>query len=230
MPRPSPLGLINIPQIEREQPLSQMHDFAGLLGFSGLSKDVVKNLAHCIALARETLSAVAGLTRQRISAELKRCAKKLRREQQTGQANTELRRLLADERLGLDTESFSRLAPLWAAPASELLAAVEARQREVDRLPRVSPQRQALESASCVALWFFQVYAADTIRDEPDAWWHFVRAFLDAAGFPTEMLYQHPESLKPLLARLRPQSEELLARVKPELDELLTARDAEQAN
>jgi hypothetical protein len=213
MPRPSPLRLISIPQIEREQPLPQKHDYAGLLGFSRLLNGAAAELRHVIALMGATPSVVAGLTRQREAEELKRCAKNLRREQRTGCPNTHVRRLLADPRFGLGTETFLRLSSLTAAPTSELLAAVEACRREVERLPRINPQRQARESAGGSALWFFLVYAADSIRDEPGAWWRFVLAALDEAGFPTEKLYQHPESLRPLLDELR-------AAVRPSADEL----------
>jgi hypothetical protein len=204
MPRPPPLGLINVPQIARGQPLSQAHDFAGLLGFSKFPDGVAEELAHSIALARATPAAVTGLTRKRIAAELKRYAKKLRQELLTGQHNAYLRRQLAEARFGWGIESFPHLAALAAAPTAKLLAAVEQRQREINELPQVSPQRQALESAGGIALWLFVVYAADSIRDVPGAWWDFVLAFLDAAEFPTEKLRQHPESLRPVLDGLLP--------------------------
>jgi hypothetical protein len=199
MPRPPPLTLISIPQVERRQPLPQKHDHAGLLGFSKLPANVAGELAHNIALARVTRSAVKGLTRQREVAELKRCAKKLRREQRIGRPDTHLRQLLTNPRLGLRTETIERLAPLTAAPTSVLLAAVEACRRDVERLPRVNPQREARESAGATAVWIFLVRAADDVRNEPGAWWPFVLAFLDDASFPTEKLYQHPENLRPLL-------------------------------
>jgi hypothetical protein len=203
MPRPAPLKPTNIPQVERKQRLSQLHDFAGLLGFATLPDDVADELAHTFALMRVSLPLVAGLTRKRCAAELKRCAKGLRREQRTGRLNVALRERLADPRLGFDTDTFLRLEPLTAAPTSELLAAVETHRLELTRLPQVSPQRQARESAGGVALWFFMVFAADGVRDEPGAWWRFVLAALDATGFPTVKLYEHPESLRPLLDKLR---------------------------
>jgi len=123
MPRPPPLRLISIPQVEREQRLSRLHDFAGLLGFATFPDGVAGELAHVFALMRETPSVVVGLRRKRQAAGLKHCAKKLRREQRTGRLNMGLRQLLADPRLGLDTETFLRLAPLTASPTSQLLAA-----------------------------------------------------------------------------------------------------------
>lgn len=202
MPRPAPLRLISIPQVEREQRLSQLHDFAGLLGFATFPDGVAGELAHIFALMRETSSVVVGLTRKRQAAELKRCAKKLRREQRTGRLNMGIRQLLADPRLRLDTETFLRREPLTAAPTSQLLAAVEACQRKLERQPRIDSQRQARESAGGAALWFFLVYAADRVCDEPGAWWRFVLAALDANGFPTAKLYEHPEDLRPLLDKL----------------------------
>lgn len=201
--RPPPLRLIEIPQIERRQPLPQSHDWAGLLGFSKLSDGVARELADVVALMRTTPSLVVGLTRQREAAELKRCAKKLRRERRTGRPNIDIRLRLADPRLGFRTETFARLGPLTAAPTPELLAAVEARRREVEREPRINPQTEARKSAGGGALWFFLVHAAESVRDEPRAWWCFVLAALDEAGFPTEKLYEHPESLRPLLDELR---------------------------
>jgi hypothetical protein len=180
-----------------------MHDFAGLLGFSRLTDDIESELAHVFALMRATPCVVTGLTRQRVAAELKRCAKKLRREQITGRPDSRVRRLLADPSFGLGTETFLGLVPLTAAPTSELLAAVEAHRLELGRLPRVSPQRQALESAAGAALCLFLACAADSVRNEPGAWWRFVLAALDATGFPTVKLYEHPESLRPLLDKLR---------------------------
>jgi hypothetical protein len=221
MPRPPPLKLISIPQIERRQVLSQKHDYAGSLGFSRLPDNIAGELAHWIALARVTPSFVKGLTRQRVTAELKRCAKKLRRGR-----DMEVRQKLTNPAFGFDTRTFLRLQPLLAAPTAQLLAAIEARQRDVERLPRIDPQREALESAGGVATWFFMVYATDSVRDESAAWWRFVLYFLDDAGFPTEMLYQHPESLKPLLALLKSQSEELVARLKAEIQLLTAQRDA----
>jgi hypothetical protein len=218
MPRPPPLRIISIPQIERRQPLPQTHDYAGLLGFSRLPDNIARELAHCIALARRSRSIVVGLTRQRVADELKRCAKKLRL-----RPNMQVRQKLANPAFGLDTETFLRLKPLAAAPTDELFAAIEARAHEIAVEPQIDPQRQALETCGGFAVWLFMVYAADNVRDEPAVWWRFVLAFLADATFPTEMLYQHPESLKPLLSALKSQSEELLARVSPELDKLLTA-------
>jgi hypothetical protein len=204
MPRERPeLTLITVPKIAREQPLSQMHDWAGLLGFSKLANEDAEDLAHFVALARVTPSAVVGLTRRRGIAQLKRWAKKLRHEQRTGVRNEYLRRLMTDPSLGLDTVTFLRLAPLVAAPASELAAAVETRTRELELEPDTDPQHEALVSAGGVALLFFLVCAANSVRDEPGAWWRFALAFLDAAGLPTDGLYQHPERLRPLLDELR---------------------------
>ena len=202
MPRPPPLRLISIPQVEREQRMSRLHDFAGLLGFATFPDGVAGELAHVFALMRETPSVVVGLRRKRQAAGLKHCAKKLRREQRTGRLNMGLRQLLADPRLGLDTETFLRLAPLTASPTSQLLAAVETCQRRLERQPRINPQRQARESAAGTALWFFLLCAADSVRDAPGAWWRFVLAALDANGFPTVKLYEHPEDLRPLLDKL----------------------------
>jgi len=201
MPRTPPLTLIRVPPVERQQPLSQKHNHAGLLGFSKLPQNVADELGHCIALAQVTSSAVKGLTRHREAAELKRCAKKLRREQ-PGRPNMHLRRKLANPYFGWRTDTIMRLAPLANAPTSELLAAVEACQREVEQLPPVNPQREARESAGATALWLFLNRAADDVRNEPGAWWRFVLAFLDDAWFPTEKLYQHPEDLRPFLAEL----------------------------
>jgi hypothetical protein len=215
MPRERPeLTLIRIPTIARKQPLSQMHDWAGLLGFSRLPNEDAENLAHFIALARVTPSAVVGLTRRRWIAQLKRWAKKLRHEQRTGVRNEYLRRLMADPSLGLNTMTFFRLAPLAAAPASELLAAVETRRRELELEPDTDPQHDSLISAGGVALLFFLVYAATSVRDEPGACWLFVLAFLDAAAFPTEGLYQHPERLRPLLDQMRVEMEPLAKAAK----------------
>jgi hypothetical protein len=215
MPRPSPLTLIDIPQVEPKQPLSQMHDFASLLGLSKLPDEVARELAHCIAQARETPALVAGLTRQRQAAELKRIAKKLRRER-PGHPEIKVRQLLADPRFGFDTEIFSRLAPLASAPTAVLLAEVEACRREIAGLPRLSPQRGAGTSAGGTAVWFFLTYAAAEAVSDPNAWWQFVLAFLDTASFPTEKLYQHPEDLRPLLDAMRVQllGSELLQRAR----------------
>ena len=215
MPREPPeLTLISIPQIERGRPLSQMHDWAGLLGFSKLANEDAEELAHFIGLAEAAPDAVKGLTPRRTAATLRRFAKKLRWEQITGQTNTSVRQKLANPSLGLDINSFLLLAPLAGAPAAQLLAAIEARQRELERLPRRSPQRDALESAGGAAVWFFLVHAADSVRDEPGGWWRFVVAFLDVAGFPTEKLHQHPESLRPLLDKLRVEAEPLAMTVR----------------
>jgi hypothetical protein len=185
--------------------LSQMYDWAGLLGFSKLPDGpLLFDLTHSIELAKKTPAAVVGLTWQRRSAELKRWAKKLRREYRTGRHDTNLRRLIATPELGLHRETFQRLAPLVAAPTDALIAAIEAARRELERLPRISPQRSALESAGETAVWLFLIYAADGFLDEPRAWWRFVLAFLDTAGFRgTVRLYNHPESLRPRLDKLR---------------------------
>jgi hypothetical protein len=215
MPREPPeLTLISIPQIERGRPLSQMHDWAGLLGFSKLANEDAEELAHFIALAEAGQDSVEGLTPRRIAATFKRFAKKLRWEQITGQTNASVRQRLANPRLGLDIDSFLLLAPLAGAPASQLLAAIETRQRELERMLRRSPQRDALESAGGAAVLFFLVHGADNVRDEPGAWWRFVLAFLDGAGFPTEKLRQHPESLRPLLDKLRVGAEPLTSTVR----------------
>jgi hypothetical protein len=178
-------------------------------------------------LARATSPLVVGLTLRRVAAELKRYAKKLRRGR-----DMEVRQKLANPAFGFDTETFLRLKPLIAAPTAELLAAVEVRQREIEReieaLPQADPQRQALVSAGVVATWLFLVHAEDNVRDKPAIWWRFVLAFLDDAKFPTDMLHEHPESLRPLLALLKSQLEEELARVRPELDDLLTALGTER--
>jgi hypothetical protein len=215
MPRERPeLTLIDIPQIKRKKPLSQMYDWAALLGFSRLENEHAEELSHVIALAEAGPRVVAGLGRKRTAATLKRFAKKLRREQLTGRPNLDVRRLFAEERLGLDTDTFLRLAPLAGAPGSQLLAAIETRHGELERLPRRSPQRDALESAGGAAVLFFLVRAGDNVRDEPGAWWKFVLAVLAAAGFPTEKLHQHPESLRPLLERLRVEAEPLTGTVR----------------
>jgi hypothetical protein len=216
MPREPPeLTLVSIPQIERGRPLSQMHDWPGLLGFSRLENEVAEELAHFIGFTEAAPAAVEGLTPRRTAATFKRFAKKLRWEQITGQTNTSVRQRLANPRLGLDIDSFLRLAPLAGAPASQLLAAIETRQRELEQMPRRSPQRDALESAGGAAVWFFLVHAATSVRDEPGAWWKFALAMLDAAGFPTEKLHQHPESLRPLLDKLRVDAEPLARTVRP---------------
>lgn len=213
MPRQSPLKPRDIPP-GRKQPLSQKPDFAGLLGFPKLADEVIANLVDLIALAKATQSTVAGLTRQSRVAEFRRWEKKLRREQQTGRLNTRLRQLIANPALGLDTETFLQLAPLVNAPSSLLLAAVEARRCEIERLPRISPQREARDSAGGTAVWFFLIHSADHVRDEPGAWWEFALAFLDAAGFGTVKLRQHPEDLRPLLDTLRLQASGLAATVR----------------
>jgi hypothetical protein len=199
MPRQPPeLTLISIPRIERGKSLSQMYDFAGLLGFSKLRDDVAGELSHIIALAEAGADAVEGLTPRKRAATFKRYAKKLRREQMTGRSNSSVRLLLSDPRLGLDTETFLLLEPLAAAPVTELLAAVEARQRDLDRQSRTSPQREALVSAGGAAVWFFLVHAGDNVRDEPGAWWRFVLAVFAVLGadkFKTEA--------RPLLNELR---------------------------
>jgi hypothetical protein len=222
MPRKSPLKSRSIPQIERRQALSQLSlterdDFADLLGLPKLADNVTGELAHFIALAKPTLSAVAGLTRQSRAAELKRWEKKLRKEQQTGRVNARMRQLIANPLLGLDTETFLELAPLAAAPSSQLLAAVEACRRKIARLPRVSPQREARESAGGAAVWFFLIYSTDDVRDKAGAWWRFVLAFLKAAGFPTAKLHQHPETLRPLLDKLRVQASGLATAARADL-------------
>jgi hypothetical protein len=200
MPRQLPLDEpIAIPQIERGRQALRRDDFPELLGFSGFPDGVASELANLVATMRPTSSVVVSLTRQREALDLKRIAKKLRREQQTGRPNIELRQRLANPHVGWRTETFMRLAPLAAVPTADLLAAVEARRREVERLPRVNPQTEARESAAGAALFFFLVYAAPNVRDEPGAWWRFVLAALDEAGFPTAKLYQHPERLRPLL-------------------------------
>ena len=124
-----------------------------------------------------------------------------------------MRQKLANPSLGLDINSFLLLAPLAGAPAAQLLAAIEARQG-TRAAARRSPQRDALESAGGAAVWFFLVHAADSVRDEPGAWWRFVVVFLDVAGFPTEKLHQHPESLRPLLDKLRVEAEPLAMTVR----------------
>jgi hypothetical protein len=57
--------------------------------------------------------------------------------------------------------------------------------------------------AGGTALSCFLVHAADNVRDEPDAWWCFVLAFLDSSGFPTDGLRQNPGRLRRLLDKLR---------------------------
>lgn len=198
MPRPSPLSLIRVPKINPNQPLPRKHDYAHLLGFRVLPKAVSDELAHIIPLLRATQGLVRGHTPKRVAAELKRCKRKLRGEQRNGHPDKHLRRMLSDPHWGLDFESFERLAPLAAAPTSELLAAVEARHREVERLPRINPQWGTLVSAAAVAQALFRILAQD-VRDQPGACWHFVLAMLDDAGFPTEGLHQHPERLTSLL-------------------------------
>jgi hypothetical protein len=191
MPRPSPLNLISIPKIERQQPLPQKHNYARLLGFPILPDDATSNLAHTIALMAATKDVVPGHTAQRVAAELKRCAKRLRREQQTGRQDERVRRLLADPHFGLDIESFNLLQPLTAAPAAKLLAAVEARQREVAQMSRINPQWGALVTAAAVARELFLHYATGSVRNQQGACWQFILAMLDDAGFPTEALHDH---------------------------------------
>jgi hypothetical protein len=203
MPRPSPLNLISIPKIEQQQPLPQKHNYARLLGFLTLPDDVKSNLAHIIALMVATKDVVPGHTAQRVAAELKRCAKKLRREQQTGRPDARIRRLLADPHFGLDIESFNLLQPLTAAPTAKLLAAVEARQRQVAQMRRINPQWGALVTAAAVARDLFLHYATGSVRNQPGACWRFVLGMLDDAAFPIEALHEHPERLTSLLGPLR---------------------------
>jgi hypothetical protein len=205
MPRTPPeLTLISIPEIEKsDRPLSQKHDWAGLLGFSKLRDDVAEELALYIKRAMASAGLVEGLTPRKRAATLKRCAKKLRWEQVSGRPNLDVRRLLADQGCGWDLDTWLLLAPLAGGPVAILLPAVERRERELEQMPRTSPQREAMESAGGVAVLLFLKNAGDNVRDEPGAWWAFTLAFLDAAGFPTEKLYQHPESLRPLLDKLR---------------------------
>jgi hypothetical protein len=215
MPRPPPLTLIDIPQVERNQPLSQMHDWAGLLGFSKLSDEIAKDIAHAMALARETPAVVAGLTLRRQADQLKRFGKALRRER-PGHSEFKVRQLLADPRFGFDTKIFLRLLPLVGAPTAVLLAEVEACRREIADLPRLSPQRGARMSAGGAAVWIFLNYASAEAIADSSAWWQFVLAFLDACDFPTDKLYQHPEDLRPLLDTMRGQllGSELLERAR----------------
>jgi hypothetical protein len=149
VPRPPPLTLISIPQIERRQPLQQKHDYAGLLDFSKLPDPVAGELAHHIAIARAThrkngqaQPPVAGLTWPRMAAELESHGKKLRRG-----PNMHVRQKLQNPCNGLDTESCLHLKPLTAAPDAELLTAIEARQQEVALKPHANPHTQARESA-----------------------------------------------------------------------------------
>lgn len=204
MPRePPPLNLIDVPKVERQQPLLEKHNYARLLGFFALSADLKSNLAHIIALMAATKGVVKGHTAKRVAAGLKRCAKRLRREQKTGRPDAQVRRLLSDERFGLDIESFIRLQPLTRASTATLLAAVEARQQEVARLSRINPQWGNLVTAAALARELFLHCATDTVRNKPGACWDFILAMLDDAGFPTEALHEHPERLTSLLGPLR---------------------------
>jgi hypothetical protein len=195
MPRPPPLNLINIPKVERQQPLPQKHDYARLLGFRILPDDAKSNLAHIIALMAASKGVVQGHTAQRVAAELERCAKRLRREQKTGRPDMRVRRLLADPRFGLDVDSFNHLQPFTSASTATLLAAVEARQREVAEMSRINPLWGALVLAAGIARELFLHYATGIVRNQPSACWDFILAMLDDAGFPTEALHDHPERL-----------------------------------
>jgi hypothetical protein len=84
-----------------------------------------------------------------------------------------------------------------------LAAKVEACRRNLTKMKEIDPQFRALVSAGASALWCFLAHAADDTLDKPDAWWHFVLAFLNSSGFPHEGLRQTPGRLKPQLDAMR---------------------------
>jgi hypothetical protein len=215
MPRPPPLTLVDIPQVDRNQPLSQMYDWAGLLGLASLPDEAAREMALAIALAREALARVLGLTLRRQADQLKRFGKALRRER-PGHPEIKVRQLLATPNFGWDVEIYERLAPLAGAPTAVLAAEVESCRRHLIGMREVDPQFRALVSAGGVATTFFLTYAADDISNKPDAWWKFVLAFLDTADFKTEALREHPERLRPLLDAIRVQllGDKLLQRAR----------------
>jgi hypothetical protein len=202
MPRPAPLTLITIPHIERKQPLSQMYDWAGLLGLSRLPDETADLLAHDMAAARKAPGVVDGLTLRRQADELKRCGKALRRER-PGRPEIKVRQRLANPWFGWDTEILARLAPLVGAPATMLATEVEACRRHLMGMKEVDPQFRALVNVGGLALLHFLRYAADDTLDKPDAWWGFVLAFLDSSDFPTDGLRQNPGRLRPQLDAVR---------------------------
>jgi hypothetical protein len=216
MAREQPLPHLDPPKIE-PRPLSQVHDFAGLLGHAATSDDLTRFLSYAIAIMRATRPWLddkrtkvnpywAGFTPRAMAAEHARTIKQLRRAKRTGQ-DDHLRRKLQDGSR-IDYTSGVRLGLLDADPHMPTIEAVQAAREACIIWPRVNPQWEAVRIAVINAAYWFWLLAMPTVRGNKAFQQLFILAMLEAADFGTEGLRRHPERLYrdkivgPLLAHL----------------------------
>jgi hypothetical protein len=220
MAREQPLPHLDPPKIE-PRPLSQAHDFAGLLGYAATNDDLTRFLSYAIAVMHACRPRVddgkrtkvspywAGFTPRNMAAELARIIKQLRRAKRTGDYD-HLRRKLKDGSR-IDCASAVRLGLLGTDPPVPDIEAVQAAREACIMWPRgerTNPQWEAVRLAVInVAEWFWWL-ATPTARGDKASQQLFILAMLEAADFGIEGLRQHPERLYrdeivgPLLALL----------------------------
>ena len=121
MAREQPLPHLDPPKIE-PQPLSQAHDFVGLLGYAAGNDDLTRFLSYAIAVLhaarpwedeRKKLRPYwAGFTPRAMAAEHARTIKQQRRAKRTGQ-DDHLRRKLEDANLAMALQASGLLELGW---------------------------------------------------------------------------------------------------------------------
>jgi hypothetical protein len=215
MAREQPLPHLDPPKIE-PQPLSQAHDFVGLLGYAAGNDDLTRFLSYAIAVLhaarpwedeRKKLRPYwAGFTPRAMAAEHARTIKQQRRAKRTGQDDN-LRRKLEDA-TRIDYASAVRLDLIGADPPIPSVEAVQAAREACIAWGRINPQWEAVRLAVIHAADWFRQLAAPTVRGDKAFQLLFVLAMLEDAGYGVEGLRRHPERLYrdeivgPLLALL----------------------------
>jgi hypothetical protein len=207
MAREQPLPHLDPPKI-KPRPLSQGHDFAGLLGYAVTNSDLTRFLSYAIAVMRALRPRLddgeetkvnpywAGFTPRNMAAEHTRNIKQLRRAERTGQYD-HLRRKLQDGSR-IDYASAERLGLLGADPPMPTIEAMQAAREACIRWPRrerLNPQWEAVRYAVIHAAEWFWWLATPTMRGDKGSQRLFILAMLEAADYGTEGLREHSERL-----------------------------------
>jgi hypothetical protein len=207
MAREQPLPHLDPPKIE-PRPLSQVFDFAGLLGYAATNDDLTRFLSCAIAIMHALRPRLdddegtkvnphwAGFTPRNMAAEHARTIKQLRRAKRTGH-NDHLRRKLKDGSR-IDYASAVRLGLLGAGPPMPTVEAVQAAREACIKWPRgerFNTQWEAVRLAVINAAEWFWWLATPTVRGDKASQRLFILAMLEAADYDTEGLREHPERL-----------------------------------
>jgi hypothetical protein len=203
MAREQPLPHIDPPKIE-PRPLSQAHDFPGLLGYAAGNDHLTRFLSYAIAVLRavrpweddkrNTLRPYwKGFTPRAMAAEHARTIKQQRRAKRTGQ-DDQLRRKLQDPSR-IDYASAVRLGWHVADSPMPSVEAVQAAREACLAWGRINPQWEAVRLAVIFSAYWFWLLAAPTVRSDKALQLSFVLDMLEDAGYGVEGLRRHPERL-----------------------------------